>query len=412
LTSEVPPVEPPHGEAARAVLVGVDLGPGTSFDPTLDELALLAESAGDEPVARLIARRKAPDAALFVGSGKADEIKALVDQYHAHGVIFDQALSPAQQRNLERHLGVPVSDRTALILEIFAARAKSHEGKLQVELARLQYLSTRLVRRWSHLERQRGGIGTRGGPGEAQIELDRRMIGERIKSVKQRLERVKRQRGTQRRARERSGTFRVSLVGYTNAGKSTLFNALVKARTYAADQLFATLDTTTRALYLEQAGRSVSLSDTVGFIRDLPHKLVEAFQATLQEAADADVLLHVVDASSPVLEEQRQEVERVLAEIGAADIPQILVFNKLDRLEPSQRPRAMLDWIERAPGVRVPRVWVSAIEGDGLDLLREQIARMASGQAPEPGEHEPLPEADAGAESPEQHAPTHRTMQA
>ncbi len=412
MTSEVPPVEPPHGEAARAVLVGVDLGPGTSFDPTLDELALLAESAGDEPVARLIARRKAPDAALFVGSGKADEIKALVDLYQAHGVIFDQALSPAQQRNLERHLGVPVSDRTALILEIFAARAKSHEGKLQVELARLQYLSTRLVRRWSHLERQRGGIGTRGGPGEAQIELDRRMIGERIKSVKQRLERVKRQRGTQRRARERSGTFRVSLVGYTNAGKSTLFNALVKARTYAADQLFATLDTTTRALYLEQAGRSVSLSDTVGFIRDLPHKLVEAFQATLQEAADADVLLHVVDASSPVLEEQRHEVERVLAEIGAADIPQILVFNKLDRLEPSQRPRAMLDWIERAPGVRVPRVWVSAIEGDGLDLLREQIARMASGEALEPGEHEPLSAADAGAESPEQHEPTHRTMQA
>jgi GTP-binding protein HflX len=364
LNPEVPPGET---EAARAVLVGVDLGPGSSFDPTLDELALLAESAGDEPVARVIAKRKAPDAALFVGSGKADEIKALVDEHHADGVIFDQSLSPAQQRNLERHLGVPVADRTALILEIFAARAKSHEGKLQVELARLQYLSTRLVRRWSHLERQRGGIGTRGGPGEAQIELDRRMIGERIKSLKGRLERVKRQRGTQRKARERSGTFRVSLVGYTNAGKSTLFNALVKARAYAANQLFATLDTTTRALYLEQAGRSVSLSDTVGFIRDLPHRLVEAFEATLQEAHEADLLLHVIDAASPVLAEQQQEVERVLAEIGAAGIPQVLVFNKVDQLAHNQRPRTAVDWVERAPGLPVPRVWVSALDGTGLD---------------------------------------------
>jgi len=360
------------------VLVGVDLGPGSSFDPTLDELALLAESAGDEPVARVTAKRKSPDPALFVGSGKADEIKLLVQAHHAHGVIFDQALSPAQQRNLERHLGVPVADRTALILEIFAARAQSHEGKLQVELARLQYLSTRLVRRWSHLERQRGGVGHRGGPGEAQIELDRRMIGDRIKSVKERLERVKRQRNTQRRARDRSGTFKVSLVGYTNAGKSTLFNAMVKARTYAADQLFATLDTTTRSLYLGEAGRSVSLSDTVGFIRDLPHKLVEAFRATLQEAADADLLLHVIDASSPVLLEQQQEVERVLEEIGAEHIPQILVYNKLDRIELEQRPRVPDDEIERAPGVRVPRVFVSALTGEGLPRLRELIAAYAA----------------------------------
>ncbi len=374
--------------AARAILVGVEIGRSGHFDPTLDELALLAESAGDTPVARVIARRQAPDAALFVGSGKADEIKLLVQAHQAHTVLFDQAISPAQQRNLERVLGVPVADRTALILEIFAARAKSHEGKLQVELARLQYLATRLVRRWSHLERQSGGIGMRGGPGEAQIELDRRMIDERIKVTKERLKKVQRQRGTQRRARERNEVFKVSLVGYTNAGKSTLFNALVKARSYAANQLFATLDTTTRSMYLEAAGTSISLSDTVGFIRDLPHKLVEAFRATLQEAAEADLLLHVVDAASPVLDEQMAEVERVLAEIGAADIPQILVYNKLDMLEDSQRPRAAVDWLERpGAGPRVPRVFVSALSGEGLDRLREQIVQAMPGpdlNAPDP----------------------------
>ena len=363
------------------VLVGVDLGPGSSFDATLDELALLAVSAGDEPVAKVIARRKAPDAALFVGSGKADEIKTMVLAERAHGVIFDQALSPAQQRNLEQHLGVSVADRTALILDIFAARAQSHEGKLQVELARLQYQATRLVRRWSHLERQTGGIGLRGGPGEAQIELDRRMIGERVKTVKARLEKVKRQHQTQRRARERSGTFRVSLVGYTNAGKSTLFNGLVKARAFAADQLFATLDTTTRSMWLQEAGRQVSLSDTVGFIRDLPHKLVDAFRATLQETADADLLLHVVDAASPLVAEQMQEVERVLAEIGADRIPQVLVFNKLDLLAEPQMPRALVDSVERSPGVQTPRVFVSARSGVGLDLLRGVIAERVAGGA-------------------------------
>jgi GTPase len=359
------------------VLVGVDLGADESFDPSLDELAQLAASAGDVAVARLTARRRAPDPALFVGSGKADEIKAMVAATSADGVIFDQALSPAQQRNLERHLGVQVADRTSLILDIFADRAQSHEGKLQVELARLQYLSTRLVRRWSHLERQRGGIGTRGGPGEAQIELDRRMIGERIKTVKERLEKVKRQRGTQRRARERRGTFRISLVGYTNAGKSTLFNALVKARAYAADQLFATLDTTTRQLWLPQAQTAVTLSDTVGFIRDLPHKLVEAFQATLQEAADADLLLHVIDASSPGLDEQVAEVERVLQEIGADAVPQILVYNKCDRLEPSAQPRLASDWLEVHAGLRRQRVFASALTGFGLEALREAIAEHA-----------------------------------
>ncbi len=357
------------------MLAGLAL-PGQFFDPSLDELAQLAESAGDRVVARVTARRQAPDAALFVGSGKADEIKETVLAHGARGVIFDQALSPAQQRNLERHLGVAVADRTALILEIFAERAQSHEGKLQVELARLQYLATRLVRRWTHLERQRGGVGHRGGPGEAQIELDRRMINERIKLLKARLERVKRQRGTQRSRRRASGAFRVSLVGYTNAGKSTLFNALVKARAYAADQLFATLDTTTRSLWLADLGATVSLSDTVGFVRDLPHKLVEAFEATLVEAADADLLLHVVDASSPAAEAQMAEVERVLAEIGAAEVPQILVFNKLDRVEAA--PRTLQDWIERParPGP-VARMFVSARDGTGLDGLRRLMAQAA-----------------------------------
>lgn len=356
----------------RVILVGVDLGGRGHFDATLDELALLCRSAGDEPVARVIAKRQAADAALFVGSGKADEIKALVLGHQADGVLFDQALSAAQQRNLERHLGVPVADRTLLILEIFAARAQSHEGKLQVELAHLQYLSTRLVRRWSHLERQRGGIGTRGGPGETQIELDRRMISERIKALKVRLERLKKQRGTQRRQRERNQIYRVSLVGYTNAGKSTLFNALVKARALAADQLFATLDTTTRQFYLQDAQRSVSLSDTVGFIRDLPHKLVEAFEATLQEAAQADLLLHVVDAASPNLDEQMQEVQRVLASIGAEQVPQVLVFNKSDKLAPSQQPRVVSDVLEWH-GVRRPRVFLSALQNTGLDVLRQII---------------------------------------
>ena len=368
-----------QADLPRAILVGVDFGGGSHFDASLDELALLAESAGDVPVARITARRKAPDPALFVGSGKADEIKALVLGHQAEAVLFDQALSPAQQRNLERHLGVAVADRTMLILEIFAARAQSHEGKLQVELARLQYLSTRLVRRWSHLERQRGGIGNRGGPGEAQIELDRRMIGERIKSVKDRLVRVKKQRNTQRRSRERSGTFRVSLVGYTNAGKSTLFNGLVKAKTYSADQLFATLDTTTRQLYLEDISRSAALSDTVGFIRDLPHKLVEAFEATLQEAADADLLLHVVDAASPVLAEQMAEVQRVLGDIGAAGIQQVLVYNKLDKLESAQTPRIHTDVLELEGGIRVPRVFVSALDGRGLPELRRILSAAVAG---------------------------------
>lgn len=355
------------------LLVGVDFGL-PHFDASLEELGLLAQTAGLEPVARLTCKRKAPDAALFVGSGKADEIRMLAQMHGAVEVLFDQALSPAQQRNLERHLELPVNDRTLLILEIFAQRARSHEGKLQVELARLQYLSTRLVRRWSHLERQRGGIGARGGPGETQIELDRRMISDAVKRTKERLIKVKRQRSTQRRQRERRDTFNISLVGYTNAGKSTLFNALVKARAYAADQLFATLDTTTRQLYLGEAGRSVSLSDTVGFIRDLPHGLVDAFQATLQEAVDADLLLHVVDASNPNFPEQIDQVQRVLHEIGAADIAQLLVFNKLDAIAPEQRPALLQDMYE-LEGQPVDRLFVSARSGQGLDVLRQKLAQ-------------------------------------
>ena len=374
-------------ERTAAILVGVDLGL-PHFDAELQELGLLAETAGMRPVARLSCKRQAPDAALFVGSGKAEEIKLLAQSQGAQEVLFDQALSPVQQRNLERAIGLPVNDRTLLILEIFAQRARSHEGKLQVELARLQYLSTRLVRRWSHLERQQGGIGTRGGPGETQIELDRRMIGEAIKRTKERLVKVKRQRQTQRRQRERRHTFNISLVGYTNAGKSTLFNALVKARAYAADQLFATLDTTTRQLYLgdgQGGGRSVSLSDTVGFIRDLPHGLVEAFEATLQEAADADLLLHVVDAANPGHLEQIAEVQRVLAEIGADGLPQLLVFNKLDGLDAARRPLALQDSLEW-DGREVPRIFVSARTGEGLDVLRAALLARAGQPPAAPGQ--------------------------
>jgi len=366
----------PSSDKALTVLVGVDFGT-PHFDTELQELGLLAETAGLTPVARIVCKRKAPDAALFVGSGKADEIKELVLMHGATEILFDQSLSPAQQRNLERHMEVAVNDRTFLILEIFAQRARSHEGKLQVELARLQYLSTRLVRRWSHLERQSGGIGMRGGPGETQIELDRRMIGDAIKRTRERLEKVKRQRSTQRRQRHRRDAFTISLVGYTNAGKSTLFNALVKARAYTADQLFATLDTTTRQLYLgdnQGGGRSVSISDTVGFIRDLPHGLIDAFQATLQEAADASLLLHVVDASNDNYLEQMDEVHKVLAEIGADKVPQVLVFNKLDAMTDDKKPMQMQDTFS-VDGVDTPRFFVSAQTGEGISALRAYLSQ-------------------------------------
>ena len=363
---------------ANVLLIGVDLGL-PHFDAELDELAQLASTAGLVPVARMTCKRRAPDAALFVGTGKAQEIKESALLYGASEILFDQALSPAQQRNLERLLEMPVNDRTMLILQIFAQRARSHEGKLQVELARLQYVSTRLVRRWSHLERQRGGIGNRGGPGETQIELDRRMIGESIKRTKERLEKVKKQRNTQRRQRERNQVFNVSLVGYTNAGKSTLFNALVKARAYAADQLFATLDTTTRQLYLSDGqapGCQISLSDTVGFIRDLPHGLVDAFAATLQEATSADLLLHVVDCSHADYPEQIAQVQSVLADIGATDVAQLLVFNKVDALANDQQPRLLQD-VFVVDGVAIPRIFVSAQTGANLDGLRQHLMETA-----------------------------------
>jgi len=380
------------------ILVGVDFGL-PHFDTELEELGLLAQTAGFVVADRVSCKRRAPDPALFVGSGKAEEIKMLAQSTGASEVLFDQALSPAQQRNLERTLGLPVNDRTLLILQIFAQRARSHEGKLQVELARLQYLSTRLVRRWSHLERQSGGIGMRGGPGETQIELDRRMINDAVKRTKERLEKVKKQRATQRRQRERRDAFTISLVGYTNAGKSSIFNGLVKARAYAADQLFATLDTTTRQLYLGEAGRSVSLSDTVGFIRDLPHGLVDAFTATLQEAADADLLLHVVDASNPAYPEQIASVMGVLKDIGADQVPQILVFNKLDAMDPATVPHVLCDAME-LEGQSVARIYVSALMGVGLGdlrrLLAERVLSPGGGQSPDtPGElrdlENPLP---------------------
>jgi GTP-binding protein HflX len=364
----------------RAILVGVNLGKKSFFDPTLNELALLIESVGGIPVDRIVTRRAAPDPALFVGSGKAEEIKQMITLHNADCIVFDQVLSSAQQRNLEKYLNVAVLDRTLLILEIFSQRAQSHEGKLQVELAHLKYLSTRLVRRWSHLERQKGGAGLRGGPGETQIELDRRMIEQKIKTLKIALLKIKKQRSVQRRARIRNDLFRISLVGYTNSGKSTLFNALVKAEVLAADQLFATLDTKTKQLYLPEIDGQIALSDTVGFIRELPHTLIEAFEATLKESVDADLLLHVVDASSVSRTEQLQEVLRVLSEIGAGDVPQVLIFNKSDLLGPEQQPCETEDVYELRPGSLVPRFWISAKRGEGLSALKTSIAKIVQQQ--------------------------------
>ena len=361
---------PAAGE--RAVIVQLDFGVDDLAEQ-VEEVTLLAESAGASVFAVVHGRRQSPDPATYAGKGKVEEIAAQVAAYGANLVIFNHELSPGQERNLERALQCRVIDRTSLILDIFAQRAQTSDGKLQVELAQLDHLATRLVRGWTHLERQKGGIGLR-GPGETQLETDRRLLGKRVKLLKERLHKLERQRGVQRKARTRGDVLNVSLVGYTNAGKSTLFNALVKARAYAADQLFATLDTTTRQLYLGEADRSVSLSDTVGFIRDLPHGLVDAFQATLQEAVDADLLLHVVDASNPNFPEQIDQVQRVLREIGAADIAQLLVFNKLDAVPPEQRPALLQDMYD-LDGRPVDRLFVSAKTGEGLGALRQKLAQ-------------------------------------
>ena len=339
----------------------------------MSELNLLTHAAGSLPVEMVLTKRLKPDPALFIGSGKAAEIRALMDDKGAEIAIFNHPLSPAQQRNLERALGHHVIDRTGLILDIFAQRAKSHIGQVQVQLANVKYRLSRLVRAWSHLERQKGGIGLRGGPGETQMELDRRMLENKAKRLQADLTKLQKQQANQRRSRVKKEVFSISLVGYTNAGKSTLFNALTKAGTYAADQLFATLDTTTRRLYLQDYGNAV-VSDTVGFIRELPHQLVEAFQATLDETVHADLLLHVVDASSVVREEQILEVEKVIAEIGAQDIPVILIMNKIDQLP---------EYIGRGPEVRyekdgsVSKIYLSAQSGEGLDLLREVLSTIA-----------------------------------
>lgn len=369
------------GAGERAVLVQLDFGQG-AIDERLSELKLLAASAGGSVEAVVFGRRPRPDPALFAGRGKVEEIAEALRAHEADLVIFNHALSPAQQRNLERTLGHRVVDRTALILDIFALRARSHEGKLQVELAQLSHLATRLVRGWSHLERQKGGIGLR-GPGETQLETDRRLLGNRVKLLKTRLGKIEKQRLTRRRARERRDVLSVSLVGYTNAGKSTLFNALTKAGSYAADQLFATLDTTSRRLFVGSG--NVVLSDTVGFIRDLPHALVAAFKATLEETAQADLLLHVVDSASEDRDAQILAVNEVLAEIGAADVPQILVWNKIDLTHASAA-------VERDDCDKIRRVLLSARTGEGLDLIRAALAEVAQAViTSEPGQH---PESD------------------
>jgi len=357
-------LERPSGGDA-AILVSVNFG-DSDYEESLHELRQLSISAGLSVRGTVQTKRSTPDAKLFIGSGKADELSQLMQASEANIAVFNHDLSPSQQRNLERLLDARVVDRTGLILDIFSQRAQSHEGKLQVELAQLEHLSTRLVRGWTHLERQKGGIGVRGGPGETQLELDRRMLRDKVKQLRERLAKLKAQRGMQRKARKRFNLMTVSLVGYTNAGKSTLFNRLTKADLYVADQLFATLDTTTHKIFIADCG-SVVLSDTVGFIKHLPHALVEAFSATLEEAVQADLLLHIVDTASSNRDEQITQVNNVLQEIGADKVPQILVHNQIDRvgLEPM---------VSRDEYGRITTIHVSAKTGAGMDLLRLAMA--------------------------------------
>ena len=353
----------PEG-SSDAILVSLDFG-DTGYEESLEELKQLAISAGISIRGVVEGKRDKPDAKYFVGSGKAEELADVVKATESRAVVFNHDLSPSQQRNLERLLECRVADRTGLILDIFAQRAKSHEGKLQVELAQLEHLSTRLVRGWTHLERQKGGIGVRGGPGETQLELDRRMLRIRVKQLREKLDKLKQQRGMQRRSRKRSQVMSVSLVGYTNAGKSTLFNRLTQSKVFAADQLFATLDTTSRKLYIPDAGPMV-MSDTVGFIKHLPHALVEAFGATLEEAVQADLLLHIVDTASTNRDEQIAEVNKVLGEIGAQDVSQILVMNQIDRA-------GLEAGLERDEYGRICKILISAKTADGLQFLEQAL---------------------------------------
>jgi len=354
---------PDTGE--KALIVNLSINESFSADD-LDEFIQLVVSANVEPVITIKGSRKTPDSRYFVGKGKLEELKHVLHETCADVVLFNHSLSPSQQRNLEKELMVRVLDRTDLILDIFAQRAQSFEGKLQVELAQLQHLSTRLVRGWTHLERQKGGIGMR-GPGETQLETDRRLVGHRIRQIKLRLQKVGKQREQGRRGRQRADVLTISLVGYTNAGKSTLFNALSHSSIYAADKLFATLDPTLRQVKLPDYGEIV-LADTVGFIQDLPHELVAAFRSTLQETIEADLLLHVVDASSPTRQEQVREVNHVLREIGADKVPQLMVYNKIDRLS-TVKPH-----LDHTEDEKIKAVWLSAMNGEGVELLLDSLA--------------------------------------
>jgi len=364
-----------------AVIVCLDFG-DDYYEESVEEVVRLVQSAGVRRYRVLKGKRSKPDPRLYAGSGKVVEIRKTAEELNAMYIVFNHALSPAQERNVEREVVRRVMDRTELILEIFAQRAQTSEGKLQVELAQLQHLSTRLVRGWTHLERQRGGLGKTGGPGETQLELDRRYIASRVKTLKAKLVQLQKQRSVQRRARARREVLSLSLVGYTNAGKSTLFNALAKAKAYEADQLFATLDTTTRRLWIPEVGNLV-VSDTVGFIRDLPHGLVAAFRATLEETVHADLLLHVVDASSAVRDEQAAAVDKVLAEIPAGEAPRLLVWNKIDAA-------GLEAGVERDQYGRISRVFVSARTGAGLELLRQAIAEFAKARAATRPEAQPV----------------------
>lgn len=353
----------------KAILVGVDFGGGTHQD-SLQELQQLASSDKLEVLAVVEGRRSRPDSTTYIGRGKVEEIVQVMLQTGAELVVFNHDLSAAQQRNLSLRLNCNVIDRTNLILDIFAQRAQSHEGKLQVELAQLEYLVTRLVRGWTHLERQKGGIGLR-GPGETQLETDRRLIKKRVKLLKGKLLDLQRQRNVQRRSRQRAKSLAISIVGYTNAGKSTFFNKLTRAQSYAADQLFATLDTTTRKLFIEE-GSTVVISDTVGFIRELPHTLVAAFRATLEETVQADLLLHVIDASNSNRDEQIKEVNKILKEIGADTIPQILILNKIDLIDTATCGAGCV----RDEYGRISRIRLSAKTSDGIEFVRQALAEV------------------------------------